>query len=114
MDGWPRANYGHGAKRPSNMGSARPQETETDQLRDHYPYPSTGPMRWNAETGQVSYNRQGDEYSEEEATTGNLFDPLVRRAPYLYEDDPLREELSRQIDKPIVRRASRHLYLDEE
>lgn len=114
-NGWPRANTGRGAKRPSNTGSARPQETQTDQLRDRNPYPSTGPVRWNPETGQMARNRRGDEQQgEEEATTGNLFDPLVRRAPYLYEDDPLREELSRHVDKPIIRRASRHLYLDEE
>ncbi len=114
-DGWSRGTSNRGAKRPSDAGSARPQETQTDQLRDRNSYPSTGPVRLNPETGQMARNRQVDEqYSEEEATTGNLFNPLVRRAPYLYEDDPLREELSQHIEKPIVRRASRHLFLDEE
>jgi hypothetical protein len=31
---------------------------------------------------------------------------LVRRAPYMYEDDPLRQELSQQVERPKVRRRS--------
>jgi hypothetical protein len=38
--------------------------------------------------------------------SGSLKNPLVRRPPYLYEDDPLREELARQLDGPITRRSS--------
>lgn len=114
-DGWLRPATNRGAKRPSNAGDARPQETQTDQLRGSNLYPSTGPVRLNPQTGQIARNRQGDEpYSEEEATTGNLYSPLVRRAPYLYEDDPLREELSQHIEKPLIRRASRYLSHDEE
>lgn len=43
-----------------------------------------------------------------ERTSGTLRNPLVRRAPYLYEDDPLRAELSQQLDpdRPITRRSS--------
>lgn len=104
-----------GYKKPSNAGNARPQETQTDPLRDRNPYPSTGPVRLNPETGQIARNRQVDEhYGEEEATTGNLFSPLVRRAPYLYEDDPQSEEWSQHIEKPIKRRASRYLSFEEE
>ncbi len=114
-DGWLRPTDNRGAKRPSNGMSARPQETQTDQLRNRDLYPSTGPVRPDAQTGQIARNRQVDErYSEEEATTGNLYTPLVRRAPYLYEDDPLHEELSRHVEKPIRRRASRYLSLDDE
>ncbi|GHO91561.1 hypothetical protein KSF_016090 [Reticulibacter mediterranei] len=40
-------------------------------------------------------------------TTGNFTHPLVRRAPYLYDDDDLRQELAQQIDGPVVRRSSR-------
>ena len=114
-DGWLRPTGNRGAKRPSNAGSERPQETQTDQLRNRDLYPDTGPVRMNPETGQMARNRQMDEQSgEEEASTGNLYSPLVRRAPYLYEDDPLHEELSRHIEKPIRRRASRFLSLDDE
>lgn len=116
-DGWLRPTDNRGAKRPSNGMSAHPQETQTDQLRNRnlYPSTSTGPVLPDAQTGQIARNRQVDEqYSEDEATTGNLFSPLVRRPPYLYEDDPLHEELSRHIEKPIRRRASRYLSLDDE
>ncbi|HEX7736948.1 MAG TPA: hypothetical protein VF458_19030 [Ktedonobacteraceae bacterium] len=43
-----------------------------------------------------------------ERLSGNLRNPLVRRAPYLYEDDPLNEEFARQLDQdhPITRRSS--------
>lgn len=45
--------------------------------------------------------------------SGSMRNPLVRRAPYLYEDDPLRAEFARQLDNepPIMRRSS--LYEDE-
>ena len=38
---------------------------------------------------------------------GNVNRPLVRRAPYMYEDDPLRQELAQHLDTPTVRRSSR-------
>jgi hypothetical protein len=104
-----------GAKRPSKAGDVPSTETQTDQLRGRSTYPTTGPIRLNPETGQVTRKPQLDEqYSGGEAITGNLRNPLVRRAPYLYEDDPLREEFSQQIDKPITRRASRYLSVDED
>ncbi|HKV59673.1 MAG TPA: hypothetical protein VJO32_15375 [Ktedonobacteraceae bacterium] len=111
------SQYGtnRGAKRPSNGVDGRPREMQTDSIRDRSLYPTTGQIHLNPETGQITRNRQLDEqYSGDEATTGNLRNPVVRRAPYLYEDDPLREELSQQIDKPITRRASRYLSFDEE
>jgi len=40
---------------------------------------------------------------------GDLKSSLVRRAPYMYEDDPLRKQLSQQVDGPITRRSSRNL-----
>ncbi len=39
----------------------------------------------------------------------DLKSSLVRRAPYMYEDDPLRKQLSQQVDGPITRRSSRNL-----
>ena len=49
--------------------------------------------------------------------SGNLRNPLVRRAPYLYNDDPMREEFAQQFDPdhPIARRSSLYEhYADEE
>ena len=47
-------------------------------------------------------------------TNGNLKSSLVRRAPYMYEDDPLRKQLSQQVDGPITRRSSRNLAAQQE
>jgi hypothetical protein len=53
---------------------------------------------------------------ESERRSGSLQNPLVRRAPYLYEDDPLREEFAQQLknDPPITRRSSRYEAYDDE
>ena len=57
----------------------------------------------------------GEPLRNPDMMTGNLKTPLVRCAPYLYEDDPLREELAQQIDGgPIVRRSSRYLHSEEQ
>ena len=89
--------------RPPRTDDLRPREMQTDQLRGQNPV--TGPVRLNPETGKIVRNPQLGEYSGE-TMTGTLKNPLVRRAPYLYEDDPLREELAQQIEKPITRRSS--------
>ncbi|GLV56959.1 hypothetical protein KDH_37980 [Dictyobacter sp. S3.2.2.5] len=39
----------------------------------------------------------------------DLKKPLQRRAPYMYEDDPLKDELAQQLEPPITRRSSRNL-----
>ncbi len=65
------------------------QFTQTEQLIEHVQ--STGPVS-----------------TDLNVTTGNLSKSLVRRAPYLYADDALRQELAQQIDGPVVRRSSRH------
>ena len=43
-----------------------------------------------------------------ERLSGSLRNPLVRRAPYLYDDDALREEFAQQLEneRPITRRSS--------
>ena len=45
----------------------------------------------------------------DEATPDNLRRPLVRRAPYMYDDDLLREEMAQYVERPAVRRSSRYL-----
>ncbi|HEY0752571.1 MAG TPA: hypothetical protein VGD98_01215 [Ktedonobacteraceae bacterium] len=51
-----------------------------------------------------------------ERLSGNLRNPLVRRAPYLYEDDPLHEEFARQLDRehPITRRSSLYEHYEDD
>lgn len=53
---------------------------------------------------------------DSERRSGSLQNPLVRRAPYLYEDDPLREEFAQQLknEPPITRRSSRYEAYDDE
>jgi len=70
-----------------------------------------------SQTGQFIRNppQLGEQLRDPDMITGNLNNPLVRRAPYMYEDDPLREELAQQIDGgPIMRRSSRFLQHEEE
>ncbi len=55
--------------------------------------------------------------TEEDGDKGHGTRPLIRRAPYLYDDDPLRQELFQHIETPPVRRSSRNesaSYGDEE
>ncbi len=87
-----------------DTSSLRPREPQTDQLNRRQ---STGPVR-QTQTGQIGRNPQlSAEFRNPDSVTGTLKTPLVRRAPYMYEDDPLRQELAQQIDAPLVRRSSR-------
>ena len=101
----------HTANRPPRTDSLHTDELQTDRPRVRSSYPETESLRWHPQTGQMARNPQlGEPLRNPDMMTGNLKTPLVRRAPYLYEDDPLREELAQQIDGgPIVRRSSRHL-----
>ena len=62
------------------------------------------------ETPNERHTRQtrleGGKPTRELPRSENFNRPLVRRAPYMYEDDPLREELTRQIEQPTKRRSS--------
>jgi hypothetical protein len=72
-------------------------------------YPQTEPIKRSKPTSRLKRDLQIDDpYYEPEVTTEGLQRPLVRRAPYMYEDDPLRQELSHYSDNPLVRRSSRY------
>jgi hypothetical protein len=92
------------------LRSRRRKDLETDAL-SHYPaeaepevpvieLPHAGTRHPNIE--------QENQRSEDEIDRSHRTRPLIRRAPYLYEDDPLRQELSQHIDVPSVRRSSRN------
>jgi len=98
----------HSTKKPPQTDTLHMDELQSEKFRTSSSYPETENLRVNPQTGQMTRNPQIGQ------TTGNLKTPLVRRPPYLYEDDPLRQELAQQIDEePIVRRSSRHLYLED-
>jgi hypothetical protein len=72
-------------------------------------YPRTEPINRPGQSGRLKRDLSMDEpYAEPEVDTESLQKPLVRRAPYMYEDDPLRQELSQYSDNPPVRRSSRY------
>jgi hypothetical protein len=70
-------------------------------------------MRRNPQTEQVvrrmrTKDLKANQPSEDTETESiHLNRPLIRRAPYMYEDDELRQQLAQQIDPPAVRRSSR-------
>ncbi len=86
---------------------------QTESMKGNSRYLQTGQFRQTRQTDPLAHNRPSDEDDFDlDMSTGSLRNPLVRRAPYMYEDDPLRQELAQQIDPPAVRRSSR--YEDEE
>lgn len=94
-----------------NMG-----ELNTEQLRGRYRRPETGAFYTRPQTDQIARNPQlGEQGRNPDVITGNLKNPLVRRAPYMYEDDPMREEFAQQIDGgPITRRSSLFVQSEDE
>jgi hypothetical protein len=118
---------GNGRALPRAGGTVANQTTEglhwrmrniqTDQLASRNP--QTGSIRQHsalAQTGQMARNPHVDaQRRNPDVISGSLKNPLVRRAPYMYEDDPLRQELAQQIERPSIRRSSRYEeYEDEE
>ena len=87
----------------------RSREQQTDQLRE-----STGPVGRGPQTDQIRRSNESmtrnprveAQLRNPEVITGSLKNPLVRRAPYMYEDDPLRQELAQQIDVPFIQRRA--------
>jgi hypothetical protein len=105
----------YSTNRTPQTDSLHMDELQSDTFRMRSASPETEDLRVQPQKGQFIRNPQlGQSHRNLEMMTGNLNTPLVRRAPYLYEDDPLRQELAEQIDEePIMRRSSRHLYLDD-
>ena len=86
----------------------RRQEPQTDKIDSGYSQnPRTDQIRRSPQTGQTTRNPQVEaQRRNPDIITGSLRNPLVRRAPYMYEDDPLRQELAQQIDTTGMRRRS--------
>jgi hypothetical protein len=84
---------------------------QTEPISENAYYPQTGPARQQT-TGQLGRNRQLNEQYHHPQTisgaSGTIKNPLVRRPPYMYEDDPLRQQLAQQVNPPTVRRSSRY------
>lgn len=107
-----RQSRRYGYYNDSDTDQIRDLEPQTGQLRDAYP--QTGPMRQQPRTGQIIRNPHLEEQrGNPERVSGTLKNPMVRRAPYMYEDDPLRQEFAQHLEAPAVRRSSRKLRLEE-
>jgi hypothetical protein len=64
-------------------------------------------MQPSMQTDQLTRNPRLEEQGYNfDSPTGALHNPLVRRAPYMYEDDSLRQELAQYIEPPVKRRSS--------
>lgn len=101
----PRSPYGE--DKSTDDESFGPAEVQTEYLQQNYP--RTEPMN-PRKTGPLNRRpRLGEQPREAEQgrSTGDLRRPHVRKAPYMYEDDPLRQELSQHLEPPVVRRSSR-------
>ena len=114
--GLPRAGESS-SSRPSGSIDKRSLEPHTDRIGSHSPQ-TTGHLRRPPETGQTSATRNPQvepQPRNPDLITGSLKNPMLRRAPYMYEDDPLRQELAQQIDpRGIQRRSSRYMDYDQE
>jgi len=98
--------YQHYPRRPSyprRPRSLRPAEPLTDEIDGEYE---------DEQDEQTAYHTRRDP----NMLSGDLRNPLVRRAPYLYDDDPLREEFAQQLgnERPITRRSSRYEEFEDE
>jgi hypothetical protein len=90
-------------RRPRRIVDATPSQSDESELLS---------QAGESTTRQPSRRQQFEpetDFLNPPLTNGNIKKPLVRRAPYMYEDDPLRQELSQQVEGPITRRSSRNL-----
>ena len=108
----PRAGEGVTGQWPQGRNH-RANEAQTDKLGEGYP--QTGPVRRQTTDHLARHRQVNGQQRNAETISGSLKNPLVRRAPYMYEDDPLRQELAQHIEGPLVRRrSSRYEEYDEE
>jgi len=108
--------YGQRYNQPDTgqIGGVGASDPDTGQLQGHDYYPQTGPMRPQPRTGQIARNPHVEaQRGNPERVSGTLQNPMVRRAPYMYEDDPMRQEFAQHLNAPAVRRSSRKLRPEE-
>ncbi len=82
-------------------------DPSTENLGNRNTNSLTGPMQQQQQAGQATRRpRVEAQPRNPDIVTGSLKNPMTRRAPYMYEDDPLRQQLARQLNPPSVRRSS--------
>jgi hypothetical protein len=101
-----RASRGKGREVTEGFSTEPARSQALPPHRDHRPAPRASRLNDRWTTDRLS---EGQEDNRAERRSGNLRNPLVRRAPYLYEDDPLRQQFAQQLkhEPPQTRRSSR-------
>jgi hypothetical protein len=86
------------------------EEPHTEHFQTRNANYTRGAMRQPpTQTGQLARRPRIEGHGRPrnpEIVTGSLKNPMTRRAPYMYEDDPLRQELVQKLEPPAVRRSS--------
>ncbi len=71
---------------------------------------SSAPLEDESTTEQYAQSADPQtDYLDLDVTTEDLRRPWQRRAPYMYDNDDLRQELAQHMDAPVTRRSSRNL-----
>ena len=96
----------------------RQRDPETDYIDNQLSSRIT-PSRRTPQTEQIIRRARTKDLHLDAPSTSEGDDipinrPLIRRAPYMYEDDELRQRLAQQIEPPTVRRSSRQEAWQEE
>lgn len=119
-DGRPSSSHGY-RRAPQNISNTEGPYTfsENHPRRErrivdanpspNSPYRAVLESKDNSSYQVYNYEEPETEVIDPMFATGSLKNPLVRRAPYMYEDDSLRDELAQQVKPPVTRRSSRNL-----
>ncbi len=95
-----RSNALHTAR----LEAARQSMKEHDTSIEDYDEPFVNPSARSRRGGEPQ-----TDYLLSDAFTEDVRKPLQRRAPYTYEDDEVRQEMSPYKEAPLVRRSSRYV-----
>jgi hypothetical protein len=102
-----RSRFRSDALRTARLEAARQNMEEDDTVFpdvDEYEAPRVNPS---------PRSKRGKESRSErllpDSSSDDVLRPLLRRAPYTYEDDEVRQEMLRHSEDPLVRRSSRYL-----
>ncbi len=98
------------AEPPTNNYSQRPQRiVDSLPLQNGSPRPLSALDNASQIDRFIHYRDSQTEYDINKSMKDNSGRSLIRRAPYMYDDDFLCEEMAQYVEQPMVRRSSRYL-----
>jgi len=100
-----RASWDEGREATEDFSTGPLRSQALPRRRDYRPTSRASRLSERWTTDRLN---EGQEEGREQRS-GNLRTPLQRRAPYMYEDDPLRQQFAQQLrhEPPQMRRSSR-------